>query len=851
MRVTVTIPIFNSSVYLDECFENIIGQTYRDFEVVFVIDYRTTDDSLQRIEQFCKDNENARFLIQNDDFGLAGARNIGIDNAEGEIIWFLDVDDHPYPSFLEEMVRVMDEKDVDIVFCNHYEFCKRVIPEIPDARYSVRDVDHDWALACFNELPVYSWCRIQKKSIFDDGVARFINRPAAEDFEQTLRSIYVSKKMCYYDKPLYVYYKADDTSMIRNRPREIEAMEETAKSVDELFKGKTGYPYDQMRIHLAERVMRQSAFSRYGQFSKAYSTSYAHTLLKDTPEKTKEMKVYSFSRLSYYFAIYPFTHYFWDRKEGVWEEPDDVPEGVYVEDMDVGSDSTFSSKVSLNMVVNMIRIVVMALVGLLMVPYYIDQFGMAIYAVLPLATSLTMYILIASDSLANSFSRYMIMAIQSGSRRKAITTYSSSVIGMTKTMFKIVPVAILISILSPYIFQIGSARVLDVQVMFALILLSSLLVSYATCYNSAFYAKNLLYLLYGIKTAYTIMQVGLIILFFVIFGPNLMLIGLSYLISSLAYTFALWIATKRIYPFLYVSIYRYDKNLLKEMTELGFWGMISAIGALMFIQTSLIMVNLFLGAETESEFSVVANMISMINTASMALTAAGEPLIYRYYSESNSDMLWGTLSLFTKFIGLIIVFPIAYIFIFTPQILIVWIGDEYEYIVLMAKIMVPANICVCSMHIIACLFLVESKLKEVSLATCFIGAFNVILACILLAVMDDPIGAAIAWAVSIMLLNAVFIPLYASKIMGISPLTFLKPIVLCYLVFGLIIGAGKLMVQNWTMPSSFLWVASTAFIGFVIYSVLVFFIFLNRSEKGILLTYFPKTFQNLVLKVIH
>ena len=244
-------------------------------------------------------------------------------------------------------------------------------------------------------------------------------------------------------------------------------------------------------------------------------------------------------------------------------------------------------------------------------------------------------------------------------------------------------------------------------------------------------------------------------------------------------------------------------------------------------------------------------MISMINTASMALTAAGEPLIYRYYSESNSDMLWGTLSLFTKFIGLIIVFPIAYIFIFTPQILIVWIGDEYEYIVLMAKIMVPANICVCSMHIIACLFLVESKLKEVSLATCFIGAFNVILACILLAVMDDPIGAAIAWAVSIMLLNAVFIPLYASKIMGISPLTFLKPIVLCYLVFGLIIGAGKLMVQNWTMPSSFLWVASTAFIGFVIYSVLVFFIFLNRSEKGILLTYFPKTFQNLVLKVIH
>lgn len=851
MKVTVTIPIFNSSKYLNDCFENLKEQTFRDFEVVFVIDSKTTDDSLERIESYCKETDNSRFVIQDDDNGLSGARNIGIDEARGDIIWFLDVDDYPYPAFLEELVGVMDEKDAEIVFCNHYETHKNIIPEIPDIIYSVKEIDHDWALANFNELPVHSWSRIQRKSIFQDGVARFIPRPAAEDFEQTLRSIYVAKSIYYYDKPLYVYYKRDNSSMMRNRPREIESMEETARSIDSLLEGKEGYPYDELRRHLAERVMRQSAFSKYKRFSEAYSSSYAHTLLEDIPDKTREMKVYRFSRMLYYTALYPFTHYHWDKKEGMWGTPDNLMGSATIQGVDDMTDSSFSSKVSLNMIINLVRIMIMALVGLLMVPYYIDQFGMAVYAVLPLATSITMYILIASDSLANSFSRYMIMAIQSGNKDTAITTYSSSVIGMMKIMLKLVPIAILVSIVSPYVFQIGSANALDVQVMFVQILISALLVSFATCYNSAFYSRNLLYMLYGIKTAYTLLQVGLIILFFVLFGPNLMLVGLSYLISSVVYLLALWVATKTIYPFLYVSIDKYNKVLLKEMTELGFWGMISMIGALMFIQTSLILVNLFLGAEMESEFSIVANMISMINTACMALTAAGEPLIYRYYNERNKEMLWSTLSLFTKFVGLIVVFPIVYIFIFTSQVLNVWIGSEYNYIVLMTMIMIPANISVCSMHILNCLFLVESKLKEVSIATCVIGAGNVLLACIMLMVMDDPVAASIAWSISILVLNAVFIPLYAARIMEISPITFVKPVLLCYLVFGLLAGAGLLLVNYWTMPSSFLWIMSTAFIGFIVYALLVFFMFLDRSEKKTVLTYFPESFQNLVLKMIH
>ena len=503
------------------------------------------------------------------------------------------------------------------------------------------------------------------------------------------------------------------------------------------------------------------------------------------------------------------------------------------------------------MVANVARAVIMALVGLLMVPYYIDQFGMAVYGILPLATSITTYVLIASDSLVSSFSRYLIIAIQSGDDEKAITTYSSSMIGMLKAVLKIVPIAILISILSPYIFQIGPAGAADVQIMFALILISALMVSFVSCLNSVFYSYNLLYSLYTMKTIYTISQVVLVVVFFLAVGPNLVLVGVSYLLASILYLLMMFIGVRRICPTLHVSREKYDGVLLKEMSRLGFWAMASTIGTMMFIQTSLILVNLFLGSETESEFSIVASIISMINTACIALTNAGEPLVYKFHSEDNKEMVWRTLDLFTKFVGLIVVFPIAFICVFTPQLLVAWIGGEYQHIVPMARLMVPANIVVCSMYIMNSMFLIHARLRQVAVVTLLLGLTNVAMACIMLYVMDDPMGASIPWSLTIMLLNGVFFPYYIARVMGVNRFTFFKPVILCYLVFAVLVGVGWLLAQNWTMPSTFLWIIPVFIVGFVVYFTFIFIFLLDRQEKSTVLTYFPQTVQNMVRRFIH
>ncbi|MBQ7702670.1 MAG: hypothetical protein IJT54_09775, partial [Candidatus Methanomethylophilaceae archaeon] len=385
------------------------------------------------------------------------------------------------------------------------------------------------------------------------------------------------------------------------------------------------------------------------------------------------------------------------------------------------SEKKFFSKVSLNMVTNITRVAVMALVGFLMVPYYIDQFGLATYAILPLATSITTYVLLASDSLAESFTRFLILAIHKDDRDEITRTYSTAVIGMVRLFLILLPISIIISLLSPYLFNIGDDSHFEVQMMFFLILVASLLVSSSSCLDSVYMAHNYLYRLYSIRIVHCLAQVAFIILFFIWFGPSLTLLGLSYLLAAVLLILWLIIGVKRIDPEINVNHRVFDKRLLKEMYDLGIWGVVIRLGYILFIQTSQIVVNICLGSEIQGEFSIAVNVISMISTTCTALVAVGVPLLYVHYNNKDRNMLIKTLGLFTKFVGLILAFPIAYLFIFAPQVLTAWLGTTYNDLVTMLMIMMPICVVKCSMDILPSVAIMYKNVKNIAIGTIGFG----------------------------------------------------------------------------------------------------------------------------------
>ncbi|MFM6207508.1 glycosyltransferase family 2 protein, partial [Planktothrix sp.] len=87
-RVSVIIPTYNCDRFLPEAIDSVLMQTYQDYEII-VIDDGSTDQTCQVLESY---KHKIRYFYQENQ-GSAVARNLGIKQAQGEFIAFLDADD--------------------------------------------------------------------------------------------------------------------------------------------------------------------------------------------------------------------------------------------------------------------------------------------------------------------------------------------------------------------------------------------------------------------------------------------------------------------------------------------------------------------------------------------------------------------------------------------------------------------------------------------------------------------------------------------------------------------------------------------------------------------------------------
>ena len=113
--ISVIVPVYNVEEYLDECLESIKRQTYKNIEVILVND-GSTDNSQEICERYCQ--QDPRFhLINQENRGLSGARNRGIQESTAEFITFVDSDDIIKDDMLYQLIEKMDSEDIDIVEC--------------------------------------------------------------------------------------------------------------------------------------------------------------------------------------------------------------------------------------------------------------------------------------------------------------------------------------------------------------------------------------------------------------------------------------------------------------------------------------------------------------------------------------------------------------------------------------------------------------------------------------------------------------------------------------------------------------------------------------------------------------
>jgi glycosyltransferase involved in cell wall biosynthesis len=196
-RVSVVMPAYNADVSIGGAISTVLGQTYRDFELV-VVDDGSTDGTGQIAGAFP-----AVRVIRQENAGVAAARNRGISAARGELIAFCDADDLLLPPHLEALVEVYDG-DGGIATSNCYWLFpggihpsrtryKRWFPPPPRQRLAILEQNFVSTMSLF------------PKALVDEIGPFDLERRRAEDWDFWLRAIYAGHRVSLQPRPLALY----------------------------------------------------------------------------------------------------------------------------------------------------------------------------------------------------------------------------------------------------------------------------------------------------------------------------------------------------------------------------------------------------------------------------------------------------------------------------------------------------------------------------------------------------------------------------------------------------------------------------------------------------------------------
>lgn len=113
--ISIIVPVYQVRDYVGECVESIQQQTYTNLEILLVDD-GSTDGSGEVCDEYARKDERIR-VIHQENKGLSGARNAGLDNVHGEYIAFVDSDDLVLTNYVEKLYGLIMKYEADIAAC--------------------------------------------------------------------------------------------------------------------------------------------------------------------------------------------------------------------------------------------------------------------------------------------------------------------------------------------------------------------------------------------------------------------------------------------------------------------------------------------------------------------------------------------------------------------------------------------------------------------------------------------------------------------------------------------------------------------------------------------------------------
>jgi O-antigen/teichoic acid export membrane protein len=498
-------------------------------------------------------------------------------------------------------------------------------------------------------------------------------------------------------------------------------------------------------------------------------------------------------------------------------------------------DIKFSQRLSTNVLSNLAYFIVSAVVGMALVPYFVNTLGLAAYGLIPLATSITGYVTLIIDSLNTSISRFLTIDLQRSDIRRANQTFNTALFGALAIILALVPIILLIAWFAPKFFDVGEAASGDVFILFSLILGSVLIRAWTSNFMVTLFAYNRLDYRNLVNITNLATQVILIVILFTVFSPSLVYVGISYFAAALISLCLAYNLSRKVCPYLHISVSSYSQTRFGEIRGIAFWVIIDTIGFMLNANIALLVVNRLFGGVAGSEYSLVILWSMLLYGISGLVTTAMTPMIFNYYSRQDTAGLIKFALFAMKCIGLFMAPIIGLICLFSPQLFTVWMrSDEFNHLAPLMWIVVSPVIVKVQTSAIGSISVGYGKVKIPALLTLFTGILNVYLSFTLPFMFGLGIyGVAISGAISMILHTGINVPLYTAYLVHAPLFTFLRAILkgIGYLAGFVLVG----IVIRTVFPVSSISMSIVVGFGLLLgYAALVLVCVLSKNEKELL-----------------
>jgi glycosyltransferase involved in cell wall biosynthesis len=212
--ISIIVPVYKTEKYIARCLKSLVGQTFRDIEIICV-----NDGSPDNAPAICADyaQKDSRIIILAQiNQGPSAARNTGLSHARGEYIQFCDSDDFYDTAMCEKLYNAVVMSGADLAAVGTKIVYKDCIPaHLGDGEYYWIKFNglHKISSDTFRETDASVWNKIFRKKIIDEYDIRFPIGLFNEDACFFVKYLFVAKYIFYLDEPLYNYVRRTGSTM--------------------------------------------------------------------------------------------------------------------------------------------------------------------------------------------------------------------------------------------------------------------------------------------------------------------------------------------------------------------------------------------------------------------------------------------------------------------------------------------------------------------------------------------------------------------------------------------------------------------------------------------------------------